>query len=1157
MRKALLAIPTLLLLTCNIFGQAFTGNITGVVTEPNGAVVPGAKVTLTNTATGESREVKTNNDGRYSYSQLKPSTYSLKISATGFKEYVRPDILISTNQSVEIDVQLTVGSLTEVMEVVAAAPLLNTTTQTQSTTLDSRAVTELPVNARNPFVLVHSTAGVVAVRTGISTATQDQNHNRFAMNGGRDETVQVLIDGIPATAGDWGGLIASPSVDSVQEAQIVRNTYEAQFGKTGGGVVNLVTKGGSREYHGTAFEYLRNDNLDANSFFNNLQNARNPEFKRHQFGGNFSGPIWKSKKLYGFFNFEALRQGTPTSRLTTVPTALERQGDFSQTRNRDGSQMVIYDPLTTRANPAFDPSRPTSATNFPFIRTPFEGNRIPTNRLDPVALNVLKPLPLPNQVGDPVTGFNNFFKTGTNTTSNDRYDVRVDWTASEKLSIFGRMTKARQDLILADLYENELVEPNRNDFNPRFHISLGATYVINPSLIANISIGGGQWTEKQISKGFDTDPTVFGLPSSLAGQFDVETPPVFNVSDYFGGGIGNTRHLIFARNVFNYQANLSKELAAHSLKFGWSLEYAQLNSIDFNSATFNFDRFFTVGPNADARNITTAGNSIASFLLGTGSSGNAPRSIAPAATQSYMSLYAQDAWRVNQRLTVNYGLRYEIQRGRTERYDRLNYFDFDVKNPIGDRAGMPNLKGGLVFVDENNRHQWEAPKTDFAPRVGFAYKLTDNLVVRAGYGIFYLATVNVGPVGTQGFSTSTPWVSTLDGGRTPTNFLRSPFPNGILQGAGASAGLLTQVGLGISAFTRERPTAYMQQYSLDFQYQLGNSMVLELGYVGNQGRRLSYGYNFEFNQLADETLKLGNPLRENVPNPFFGVITTGTLAASTVQRGQLLRPFPQFTSVQIVDMPGASSSYNALVAKLTRRFSQGLTLIASYQFSKAIDNASENQAWEISDRARNFNNLALERSISGHDIPHSLAVSYVYELPVGKGKPIGDKLHPVADAIIGGWQVSGIYKFDSGLPLMFTAPNNTFSFGGSQHPNVSDIEAAGQGQTDFNGSGDKKINRWFNTSVFSQPPDFTFGNAPRWFGNIRTDHTNNWDIAIGKNWVAVEKLRIQFRAEFFNAFNRVQFGRANTEISNAGFGQVRGLINTGPRNIQFGLRLAF
>src|SRR5262245_2434143 len=543
MRKAFLAISTLLLLTCNIFSQAFTGNISGVVTESNSAVIIGAKVTLTNTATGESREVKTNDVGRYSFSQLKPSTYSLKITTTGFKEYLRSDILISTNQSVEIDVQMTVGSLTEAMEVIAAAPLLNTMTQTQSTTLDSRAVTELPVNARNPFVLVHSTAGVVAVRTGISTATQDQNHNRFAMNGGRDETVQVLIDGIPATGGDWGGLIASPSVDSVQEAQIVRNTYEAQFGKTGGGVVNLVTKGGSREYHGTAFEYLRNDNLDANNFFNNLQSARKPEFKRNQFGGNFSGPIWKSKRLYGFFNFEALRQGTPTSRLTTVPTALERQGDFSQTRNRDGSLMLIYDPLSTSANPAYDSSKPTSATNFPFIRTPFEGNRIPTSRLDPVALNVLKLLPLPNRAGDPATGINNFFKTGTDTTSNDRYDMRVDWTPSDKLSIFGRMTKARQDLILANIYENELVEPNRNDFNPRFHVSVGSPYVISPSLIANITIGGGQWTEKQISTGFGTDPTVFGLPPSLAGQFDVETPPVYNIADYFGS-IGNTRHLI-------------------------------------------------------------------------------------------------------------------------------------------------------------------------------------------------------------------------------------------------------------------------------------------------------------------------------------------------------------------------------------------------------------------------------------------------------------------------------------------------------------------------------------------------------------------------------------------------------------------------------------
>jgi hypothetical protein len=256
-------------------------------------------------------------------------------------------------------------------------------------------------------------------------------------------------------------------------------------------------------------------------------------------------------------------------------------------------------------------------------------------------------------------------------------------------------------------------------------------------------------------------------------------------------------------------------------------------------------------------------------------------------------------------------------------------------------------------------------------------------------------------------------------------------------------------------------------------------------------------------------------------------------------------------------MPGASSSYNAVTAKLTKRFSQGLTLIASYQFSKAIDNASENQAWEVGDRARNFNNMALDKSVSAHDIPHSLAINYIYELPVGRGKRFGGKLHPAANAIVGGWQVSGIYKYDSGLPLIFSANNNTFSFGGSQQPNVSDIESAGKGETNFRGSGDKKINRWFNTSVFSQPPDFTFGNAPRWFGNIRADHTNNFDFSLGKNWQIREKFRIQFRGEFFNLFNRVQFGRADTNINSSGFGQVRGTINTGPRNIQFGLRLWF
>ena len=1156
MRRGLsipIAPVVMLALAVAVFGQVFTGNITGIVTEPNGAIVANAKVLLTNTATGETREVVTNEEGRYTFSQVKPSTYTIKVSASGFKEYLRSDITVSVNQSSEINAQLTVGNIADTVEVTAAAPLLDTQTQTQSSTLDSRQVTELPVNVRNPLVLVHATAGVVAVRTGIAQNNQDQNHNRFAMNGGRDETVLVLIDGIPSSAGDWGGLIASPSVDSVQEAQIIRNTYEAQFGKTGGGVVNLVTKGGSKDWHATGFEYLRNDNLDANNWFNNFFGRAKPEFKRNQYGGNVSGPIWASKKLFGFFNYEGLRQTTPASRLTTVPTALERQGDFSQTRNANGSLMVIYDPLTTRANPA----------GAGFIRDPFPNNRIPTNRFDPVALKVLALMPQPNQAGDAVTGLNNYFKTGTDRIENDRYDARVDWSWRDKLAVFGRFTKARQDGILAQFFDT-LAETNRNDFNPRSSASVGVTYVFNPTLIVNALIGGGHWTEKQLSKALGTDPVAaLGLPAALSGRFDVQALPAFFLSDGYTS-IGNNQSNITARGVYNGQINVSKELATHSLKFGWSLEHSVLNFPTTTAGSFSFDRFFTSGPNPDAR-ASNAGNVIASLLLGTGSGGGVPRNIAPAVTQAYWAGYAQDSWRVNQKLTINYGLRYELQRGRTERYNRLNYFDPTVTNPLGQRTGL-NLKGGLVYVNENDRFQWEPSHKDFAPRLGLAYKVTDKLVARAGYGVFYLMSVNVGIDGTEGYSITTPWVTSLDGGRTVQNYLRNPFPNGILDGTGNVNGLTTNVGLGLTPFTRKRPTPYMQQYSLDLQYQLGNGLVAELGYVGSQGRRLSFGsgvsggsgsYGFELNQLPDSALALGRSLLDSVPNPFFGIITTGALSGPTVQRGQLLRPFPQFTSVSIRDMPGASSSYNALTAKLTKRFSQGLTLIASYQFSRAIDNASENQAWEISDRARNFNNLAIEKSISGHDIPHSLAINYIYELPVGKGKKFGGNLHPAANAVIGGWQVSGIYKYDSGLPLTFTANNNTFSFGGTQQPNVSDIEAAGQGQTNFNGSDDKKINRWFNTSVFSLPPDFTFGNAPRWFGNIRADHTNNFDFSLGKNWLVRENFRIQFRGEFFNLFNRVQFGRANTNINNAGFGQVRGTINTGPRNVQLGLRIGF
>ncbi len=1146
--NALWVMIPLVALTASLMAQTFTSNITGVVSDPAGAVIAGARVTLTNTATGESREVKTNSEGRFTLAQLQPSTYTLKVAQTGFREYLGTGIQLLPNQTLEANVSMATGIASEVIEVSAGGQMLDTQTANQSVTLQSREVRELPVVARNPFALFHTQAGAVAPRTGVSGSTTDQNHNRFSINGGRDESVRILIDGIPVVTGDWGGLIASPGVDAVSEFQINRNVYDAQYGRTAGAVINLTTKSGTQEYHGSAFEYLRNDNLDANSFFNNRAGVRKSEFKRNQFGATIGGPIWKSRKLYGFFGYEGLRDSSPTTRIARVPTELERSGDFSQSFNANGTLMTIYDPATTRPDPS-NPGR--------FIRTTFAGNRIPADRLDPVAVAALKLLPLPTGPGTTPARLENFIAVGSNITNNNRYDTRVDWVATERYTVFGRFTKATQEGIPATLFPVG-AETSRDAFNPRWTVSIGNTFTLSPTFVVNLQLGGGKWTEANLSKGLGFDATTLGLPASLVKQFDIDTPPSFNLTDYVR--IGENRHSVAARSTYSIQVNASKQLTKHSLKFGYSLEHYLLGLNETLSADFSFNRFFTAGPDPDVRGNINPGSTIASFLLGagllgTGPAGNAPRNARNYSDQAYHSWYIQDAWNVNARLTVNTGLRYEIQRARTERYNRLNWFDFDAPSPLAQAANLPNLKGGLRFVDQDQPFQWDTPHKDFAPRIGIAYKITDKIVARAGYGIYYQPTVNVGPIGNDGFSLDNAWLSTLDSGRTINHPLRNPFPNGLAEPTGSAAGLASAVGFSIRTFQRERPTPYVQQYSADLQYEIAKDTLLEIGYSGTQGRKLSFGYNdfyagFNINQIPDSALSLGNALREQVPNPFFGIITTGALAARTIERRQLLRPYPQFLNVNILDMPGASSGFNAMVARLSKRFSQGLSLSVSYQYSKALDNASENQGWEVNDRARNYYNLAAERSVSAHDVPHSLAVTYVYELPVGKGKKFGKDFHPVIDAVVGGWQMNAIYKYDSGLPLLFQAPDNVFSFTSWQFPNIK----AGASLTVEN----RTIDRWFNTDAFEQPANFTYGNTPRFVDEIRYSSVNNWDLALAKNFRPWERMRIQFRAEMFNALNRVQFGRANSTFGNSAFGRVTGTApGNVPRTIQLALRIEF
>lgn len=1152
------------------FGQTFTSSITGVVSDPTGAIVMGAKVELKNSATNDLRTATSLDNGSYQFNNLPPGTYEINVTAPGFKTFVQTDLNLQAQTNASVNVALEVGGTEQRVEVTGGGTLVDTQTANNSVTLESRLIAALPNNTRNPLNFVFALAGTTEAPGGQTArnGSLDQMSSNFGLNGGRTGNEQVLIDGAPSQAVDWGGLLVSPLQDSVQEQQVIVNTYDAQYGKGGGGIVTLITKGGTNTFHGELYDYLQNSALNANSWINNKLGQPRGQFKQNQFGGNFGGPLLKRANLFFFGGYEGLRQpNTQNSGLQIVPTQAQRSGDFSQ------SSTPIYNPFTTAA----------IGDTGNYTRQQFPGNVIPASLINPVGQKIVNLFPAPNRTPGPNDPFN-YYAQGTGSISNDKFDARVDWDQNAVHRLFVRFSdRVRQDIVTPCFFCNG-ADTGVNQTNNGFQVVVNDTWTPSPRWVINALVSYSRWREAHTAVGYGAaSASTIGLSPSL---FQAPLLPTISADNGYTG-LGNGSYQRYIRYSDTAQVNLTRELSRHTLKFGANFDIGMINSVNEGAGSLNFSSALTScdpdpqGGPCTALNYTSnqTGNSIASILLGTASGGGQSINIDPAMSLHTYGMYIQDQWRVNQRLTINAGLRYENQRPATERFNRLTYFNPNAPSPISAQVapllGRP-VTGGFEYASSGNRYAWQSDNLNFAPRLGIAYKITDRLVARAGAGIFYLnpsAMISFDNPGQFiGFSSSTGYVASAQNGYVPLNLVSNPFPGGINQPTGGAAGLNTLVGDGIGQIWLKgpHPTGYTEQWSFDLQYRLGSHSVLEAGYTGNRGRKLLYGNpNLDADQLPTQLLSLGSQaLDAQVSNPFYGIANPTSYLGSvqTVAYNELLRPFPQFTYLQWTrSLPGASSQFDALNVKFNHTFSAGLSLLVTYQWSKAMDNGPEDFfGWATGNQWRDAYHTNLDYNISTHDVPQSFATALVYDLPYGAGKKWGSGAPVIVKHVVGNWQVSSVVRLASGLPLGqviegYSNPLNNYGFPGPELPDLIGNPKASH-QTPDN---------WINTAAFAAPtfqaingdPNnviYRYGNVAQRLTQLRERAARNVDISVAKNFGG-ERYQAWLRGEFLNVFNYAQYNNFCLDLSGSSCGTPGIAYGTenAPRVIQLSLKLSF
>lgn len=1187
---------SLLCLSATTIAQDFRATIVGRVTDQSRAAIPGAQVTVKNIGTNETTTMTTSDEGNYRVPFLRPGAYSVTVEMTGFKKATRDNLELVISQVATVDFALEPGNISEQVTVQGDAPVIETATADRGGVIDRQRVIELPLNARNPFMLGVLTAGVNFYGASIWQRPFDNGAIAdWTINGSQLRGNEFLLDGAPNNGQAGGNNIAYvPPVDAVQDFKIMTNTYDAQYGKTTGGIINVNLRSGTNAFHGSVYEFMRREWLDATDFRLKANNQGKPKHWLDQYGFQVEGPVYipwlynGKDKTFFMFNYEGYREGVPSPLNLSTPMPEMLEGDFSKLVDGAGRPVIIYDPMTGRA----DASAPGG-----WRRDPFPGNKIPANRLNPIAKKILSYMPKANR-SDPVAGYarNNLF-VSPNIAGDSffNYVFKIDQQFNEKHRMYVRFaqndrTEDRNDNGVFSGPGQGGQQPFKR-INDAFVVDHLATF--SPTFIFNFRVSFNRFIEDGFGAGnLGFDKTTLGFPAGLVSQ----VPGIISFGRYT---FDNYTYLGRFRSN-----NLTNTVAAHP-NFTWirgsqtwrgGVDMRWTQYITKNEGSpflltgtrgFTQARFDQGDPNS--------GDSIASFLLGY-VGGQVDYNLFPTTLGKYYAPWFQIDWKVNRRLTLNLGARWDVNVAPNERYDRLNRsFDPDVINPANALINrtqfptLPQLKGGLLFagVGDIPKIASDIDWNNVQPRLGFAYLLREKLVMRGGWGLYFV-NPNNDYLQFNGFQITTPVINSNDGGRTPIgDILSNPFPTGITVPAGATGGAATFLGRGFNFVNPSFQVPYVHQFSLGFQYQLPWDSKLEVSYVGNRTLKLQTTRSFNEPDLAFRQqcnpLEGGNPVfcNQALPNPFRGLAPfagTNHFTATTLSRFNLARPYPHFGGITEVTRNDGRIDYNSLQVTFEKRARSGLNVVSTYTFSKQIEE------WGFNDLQKNIK----QRGLYLADRPHRFTTGMVYQLPFGEGKKLFNVKNSFLSRIISGWETNLILQWQSGRPwdlsgnVMWINPDaylkeikwkgtdQVWAFRTYPDRNNPAVRSVCAARVLDNGtlalqsySANLEGCSLVNVDMIRVPqfaPRFTSFRS----STIRLHSPPTADLSFAKNTKITERMSFQFRVEMFNFTNTYSYYvhqfTNNPDDRNFGslFPRTAGNTATAyPRHIQLAAKLIF